>query len=54
MIRFQAAKLTPEQIEDLEKDHGELIRCSHAESALKSAIDACDQKPLFQFCMVPL
>ncbi|KAH9269624.1 hypothetical protein BASA83_008279 [Batrachochytrium salamandrivorans] len=43
-----AAKFTPQQIEDIEEEHGELIRCYHAEENLKLAIDACDHKTSFR------
>ncbi|KAH6587745.1 hypothetical protein BASA50_011136 [Batrachochytrium salamandrivorans] len=48
ILRLQAAKFTPQQIEDIEEEHGELIRCYHAEENLKLAIDACDHKTSFR------
>lgn len=44
ILQLQAAKFTPQQIEDIEEEHGKLIRCYHAEENLKLAINVCDHK----------
>lgn len=48
ILRLQAAKLTPQQVENIEEGRGERIRCYHAESILKAAVGACDHKSSFQ------
>jgi hypothetical protein len=47
ILRLQAAKFTPQHIETIEEEHGELIRCYHAEDNLRLVIDACNHKTLF-------
>ncbi|OAE32759.1 hypothetical protein AXG93_3556s1090 [Marchantia polymorpha subsp. ruderalis] len=48
ILQLQAAKFIPQLIQDIQEEHGELIRCYHAEEYLKIAIDAYDHKILFR------
>ncbi|PXF40384.1 hypothetical protein BWQ96_09902 [Gracilariopsis chorda] len=48
ILRLQAANFAPQQIEEIEEEQGELIRCYHAEDSLRLAMDACDHKTSFR------
>ena len=48
ILRLRAAKFTPHQIEQIEEEHGELVRAYHAEETLRLSLDACDATTSFK------
>ncbi|PXF42326.1 hypothetical protein BWQ96_07961 [Gracilariopsis chorda] len=48
ILRMQAPKFAPQQIEEIEEEHRELIRCYHAEDSLRLEMDACDHRNSFR------